>query len=137
MVPSAFVELAALPLTPSGKIDRRALPAPAADRLARDAAFVPPATDAELLLAEIWSELLGVPRLGLDDNFFHLGGHSLLAARLVARLRARTTLELPLRALFEQPTLRGCLFALARVAGDRATLEEIARTVREAEAMDR
>jgi amino acid adenylation domain-containing protein len=137
MVPSAFVELAALPLTPSGKIDRRALPAPAAERLARDAAFVPPATDAELLLAEIWSELLGVPRLGLDDNFFHLGGHSLLAARLVARLRARTTLELPLRALFEQPTLRGCLFALARVAGDRATLEEIARTVREAEAMDR
>ncbi|HEX3730984.1 MAG TPA: amino acid adenylation domain-containing protein, partial [Opitutaceae bacterium] len=93
MVPTAFVELAALPLTPSGKVDRRALPAPEAGLLARDAAFVPPATEAEKVAAEIWSELLGAPRIGLDDNFFHLGGHSLLAGRLVARARARTTLE--------------------------------------------
>jgi amino acid adenylation domain-containing protein len=133
MVPSAFVELAALPLTPSGKVDRRALPAPEAGLLARDAAYVAPESDAERLIAEIWSELLGVPRIGLDDNFFHLGGHSLLATRLVARIRARTTLELPLRALFERPTLRGAVAALAALAGDRATLEEVARTVREVE----
>jgi amino acid adenylation domain-containing protein len=134
MVPSAFVELPALPLTPSGKVERRALPAPDAGRLARDAAFVPPGTEAEKLVAEVWSELLAAPRVGLDDNFFHLGGHSLLAARLVARLRARTTLELPLRALFEHPTLRGCVAAFAVAAGGRATLEEVAVTVREAEA---
>jgi len=136
MVPSAFIELPALPLTPSGKVERRALPAPEAGLLARDAAFVPPATEAEKVVAEVWCELLAAPRVGLDDNFFHLGGHSLLAARLVARLRARTTLELPLRALFEQPTLRGCVSALAVVAGGREVLEEVSVTVREAEAMD-
>ncbi len=134
MVPSAFIELPAIPLTPSGKIDRRALPAPEAGLLARDAAFAPPATEAEKVVAEIWAELLAVPRIGLDDNFFHLGGHSLLAARLVARIRARTTLELPLRALFEQPTLRGCVASLATVVGGREVLEEVALTVREAEA---
>ena len=134
MVPSAFVELAVIPLTPSGKVQRSALPAPEAGLLARDAAFVAPETEAEKLVAEIWSELLGVPRVGLDDNFFHLGGHSLLAARLVARIRARTTLEVPLRALFEQPTLRGCVAALAVVTGGREVLEEVAQTVREAEA---
>src|SRR6185312_6654018 len=134
MVPTAFVELPALPLAPSGKVDRRALPAPDAGLLARDAAFVPPATEAEKVAAEIWSELLGAPRVGLDDNFFHLGGHSLLAARLVARVRARTTLELPLRALFERPTLRGWVDSMAEAAGGRAVLEEIAQTVREAEA---
>jgi amino acid adenylation domain-containing protein len=136
MVPSAFIELPALPLTPSGKVERRALPAPEASLLARDAAFAPPGTEAEKVIAEIWSELLAAPRIGLDDNFFHLGGHSLLAARLVARIRARTTLELPLRALFEQPTLRGCVAGLATVAGGREILEEIALTVREAEAAD-
>ncbi|HVW20928.1 MAG TPA: amino acid adenylation domain-containing protein [Opitutaceae bacterium] len=134
MVPTAFLELAALPLTPSGKVDRRALPAPDAALLARDAAFVPPATEAEKVAAEVWCELLGAARVGLDDNFFHLGGHSLLAARLVARIRARTTLEVPLRALFERPTLRGWVGAMAEAAGGRPVLEEIAQTVREAEA---
>ncbi len=136
MVPSAFIELPALPLTPSGKIDRRALPAPEVGLLARDAAFAPPATEAEKVVAEIWADLLAAPRIGLDDNFFHLGGHSLLAARLVARIRARTTLELPLRALFEQPTLRGCVASLATLVGGPEVLEELALTVREAEAED-
>jgi amino acid adenylation domain-containing protein len=136
MVPSAYVELDALPLTPSGKVERRSLPAPAAHRLVRDAAYVAPVTEAERLTAEIWSDLLQVPRVGLDDHFFHLGGHSLLAARLVARIRARTTLELPLRAVFAQPTLRGCVAAMASAAGGTDVLETVALTVREAEMED-
>mgnify|MGYP001599810757 CR=1 FL=1 len=135
MVPAVFVELPVLPLTPSGKIARRSLPALDASQFARDAAHVPPASEGEKLVAEIWAALLGVPRVGRDDNFFHLGGHSLLATRVVARLRARTTLQVPLRALFEHPTLAGFATAVAEVAGGPALLDEVARTVRAVEAM--
>ena len=136
MVPAFFVPLAALPLTPSGKIDRRGLPPMDPALLASDAPHVPPAGDGEGFVAELWRELLGVPRVGRDDNFFHLGGHSLLATRVVARLRARTTLEVPLRALFEQPTLAGFNGAIATIAGGSTVWDEVVRTVREIEAMD-
>ncbi|MFI5906735.1 amino acid adenylation domain-containing protein [Dactylosporangium sp. NPDC051541] len=86
MVPSAFVHLDALPLTPNGKLDRRALPAPTVTRRA-DVEFVEPATDAERLVAGVWQELLGVERVGAEDDFFDLGGHSLVATQVVARLR--------------------------------------------------
>ncbi|MFJ8740767.1 amino acid adenylation domain-containing protein [Embleya sp. NPDC127516] len=86
MVPAAFVALPALPLTPSGKLDRKALPAPAARR-SKGAADAPPTTPAELLFAGIWCDVLALPEVGVDDDFFDLGGHSLLATQVVARAR--------------------------------------------------
>jgi len=102
MVPSAFVTLAALPLTPSGKVDRRRLPAPEAN--AGGPARAKTAT--ERALARIWSELLPVEEIGPEDHFFELGGHSLVAARVTARVRQRFGLDLPVQALFDRPVLR-------------------------------
>ncbi|GAA1385271.1 hypothetical protein GCM10009639_07780 [Kitasatospora putterlickiae] len=87
-VPAAFAVLPALPLTPNGKLDRRALPAP---RIRRDAGAAKPATEAERVLAEIWAEVLGLPEVGTDEDFFDLGGHSLLATQVVAKARKRLT----------------------------------------------
>ncbi|HEX8243290.1 MAG TPA: condensation domain-containing protein, partial [Longimicrobium sp.] len=101
MVPAAFVFIPALPLTPNGKLDRAALPdpEPAAET------YTAPRTETERALAAIWQELLEVERVGAYDHYFHLGGHSLLATRLAARVRAAFDVELPLRAVFEHPTL--------------------------------
>ncbi|HEX2189372.1 MAG TPA: amino acid adenylation domain-containing protein, partial [Longimicrobiaceae bacterium] len=104
MVPSAFVVLEALPVTPNGKVDRAALPAPDASA-EREGAYVPPRTPAEEVLAGIWAEALGVERVGVEDDFFDLGGHSLLATRVASRVREAFRAELPLRALFEAPTV--------------------------------
>ncbi len=103
MVPAAVVTLAAFPLNPNGKVDRGSLPPPAATAPA--ASTESPHTPLEELLAGLWAELLSLPRVGLHDDFFALGGHSLLAIRLLARLRAATGVELPLRALFAHPTV--------------------------------
>jgi amino acid adenylation domain-containing protein len=102
MVPSALVFLEALPLTPSGKTDRAALPAP---ELAAEGAFAAPRTPAEEVLAGVWSTLLGREGVGTRDNFFALGGHSLLATQVISRVRQLFGVELPLRALFEAPTV--------------------------------
>ncbi len=104
MIPAVFVELAALPLTANGKLDRGALPEPAAGALA-SAEHVPPRNALEELLAEIWSELLGAPRVGANDSFFDLGGHSLQAIRLMGRLGEEVGVELQVRAIFEAQTL--------------------------------
>jgi amino acid adenylation domain-containing protein len=103
MVPSAFVPLDALPLTPNGKLDRKALPAP--DLASAEEAYVAPRTPVEEVLAGIWAEVLRVERVGVEDSFFDLGGHSLLATRVVSRVRELFAIELPLRALFEGPTV--------------------------------
>jgi amino acid adenylation domain-containing protein len=103
MVPSAFFALEALPLTPNGKVDRRALPAP--EGRPEITAFVAPRTPIEEAVAAIWCELLRLDRVGVHDNFFELGGHSLLATRVIARVREVFEVELPLRALFQQPTI--------------------------------
>ena len=102
MVPSALVLLEALPVTPNGKVDRRALPTPGAVR--RDVAERP-RTATEATLAAMWGALLELPEVGVDDDFFDLGGHSLLAAQLVAQIEAAFRTTLPVRSLFEAPTV--------------------------------
>jgi len=105
MVPALFVHLDALPLSPNGKLDRKALPAPGMQAL-QMREYQAPEGDTEILLARLWAELLNVERVGRLDNFFELGGHSLLAVSLIGRLR-QEGMEADVRALFEQPTLAG------------------------------
>ena len=105
MLPSAFVMLDALPLTPSGKVDRRALPAPDTARPEVEEAFVAPRTPLEGEITKTWSQVLGLEEVGIHDNFFDLGGHSLLATQINSRLCEAFQIELPLRSLFEAPTV--------------------------------
>jgi acyl carrier protein len=107
MVPSAFMLLHSLPLTPSGKIDRHALPAP--DQLCPSggSTFVAPRTPVEGVLAGIRAEVLGLEQVGAYDNFFEIGGHSLTATQVISRVRRAFDIELPLRRLFETPTVAG------------------------------
>jgi amino acid adenylation domain-containing protein len=107
MIPSAFLFLKAYPLTPNGKIDRRALPEPDLSQVVRSREYVAPRNRAERTVAEVWREILNVERIGVLDNFFELGGHSLLATRLVSRLRDALSVQIPLRAVFENPTVSG------------------------------
>ncbi|MGB3204689.1 MAG: amino acid adenylation domain-containing protein, partial [Crinalium sp.] len=104
MIPSAFVMLESFPLTPNGKIDRKALPAHNLSKLDLQTNFVAPRTLAEEKLAEIWSQVLGVAEVGIYDNFFELGGHSLLATQIIAQIRSAFQVDLPLRSLFKSPT---------------------------------
>ncbi|MFD8789150.1 amino acid adenylation domain-containing protein, partial [Kitasatospora sp. NPDC059599] len=105
MVPAGFVFLEALPSTPNGKVDRRALPAPDRDRPELASGFVAPRDETETVIAGIWAEVLGVDRVGVHDNFFDLGGHSLVATRVVSLLRRELGREVPLRELFGSPTV--------------------------------
>ncbi len=105
MVPGTFIILEAFPLTPSGKVDRKALPIPDASSLIRETSFVAPRDSVELQLAQIWSEILGVSPIGVHDNFIELGGHSLLATKIIGLVRDRFQVELPLNCLFECPTV--------------------------------
>ena len=105
MVPSAFVFLETFPLTPNGKVNKQALPAPETLTPSQGPSSVAPTTVLEELLVELWQEVLNIERIGIHDNFFELGGHSLLAARMIARIRNLLELTVPLRTLFEHPTV--------------------------------
>jgi len=105
MVPGAIVFLEAIPLTPNAKVNRRALPAPDGDNLSESASFIPPRTNTELQLSQIWSEVLNVTPVGVTNNFFDLGGHSLLAVRLMARIERQLGIHLPLATLFAESTI--------------------------------
>jgi hypothetical protein len=105
MIPAPMVTLEQLPLSPNGKLDRRALPAPEAERLDPEARYISPRNAVEEMLAGVWAEVLRVERVGVYDNFFALGGHSLLATQVVSRLRDTLAVEVPLRLLFEAPSV--------------------------------
>ncbi|MGC5284691.1 amino acid adenylation domain-containing protein [Micromonospora sp. DT231] len=132
MVPAAFVTLDALPLTPNGKLDRTALPAPVVTRAA-SVALVEPRDDTERLLAGIWSEVLGVATLGIDDDFFDLGGHSMLATQVVARIRKAEHGGRPVGVmdLFQQRTIRDLATFMSGGGGDgpRRLLYELTKPI--------
>ncbi|UZE20982.1 phosphopantetheine-binding protein [Pseudomonas sp. B21-054] len=104
MVPAAFVVVERLPLSPNGKLDRRALPAPGNEDFARRQ-YEAPNGETETLLAQLWADLLGLERIGRHDDFFELGGHSLLAVQVTLRAREIFGVEVPLRGVFEHPSL--------------------------------
>lgn len=114
MIPTAFVSMPALPTTPNGKIDRRALPMPELD-MGSDAEYVAPRNELESRLCALWQELLKAPRVGIRDNFFMLGGHSLLAVRLFARIEKEFNASVPLATLFERPTIEFLAEALQQL----------------------
>ncbi|MEO8431781.1 MAG: amino acid adenylation domain-containing protein, partial [Acidobacteriota bacterium] len=119
MVPSAFMQLTALPRTPNGKLDSSALPVPEAVRPELDSVYCEPRTPVERALAKIWSIVLGIARVGVHDNFFELGGHSLLATRVVSRARDLFHLDLPLRELFARPTVADLASIVEGMLADR------------------
>lgn len=106
MVPSAFMLMESLPLTPSGKVDRKALPVPDTSQSELEFSFVSPRTPTEQIVADIWADVLRREQVGINDNFFDLGGHSLLATQVISRLREAFKVDLPLRSLFENPTVK-------------------------------
>lgn len=115
MVPAVFVSLEAIPLGANGKFDRRALPAPEWRTSEREDAYVAPRTPVEELVAQIWMELLDLPRIGIHEHFFTLGGHSLLVIRVLSRLRETFQVEMPLQRFFEVPTIAALCEAIEEI----------------------
>lgn len=136
MAPASFEILQALPLTPNGKLDRRALPDPNFSRSLSDRNYIKPRSPTEQRLADIWSELLCVPRVGLDDSFFDLGGHSLLAMQLLSRILNVCQVDVPLRRLFDNPTLAALAAAIdeSPVKASDSSLPAIRRLPRKQQA---
>lgn len=119
MIPQTFTELERMPVSPNGKLDRSALPEPDSSRPEWSQPYVAPRTPIEEIIAETWSEVLKLERVGVHDNFFELGGHSLMATQVVSRLRETFEIELPLRSIFEQPTVERLSLAMLQIlAGD-------------------
>jgi acyl carrier protein len=106
MIPSTFVQLEQLPCSASGKLDRTALPKPTPANILENDSFEPPQTQVEKRLASLLTSLLGVSRVGREDNFFSLGGHSLMGAQLIAKIRETFGVELSLLGLFDHPTVK-------------------------------
>jgi acyl carrier protein len=134
MVPSAFVALEKMPLTANGKLDRRALPAPEGPAPGRE--YVAPRNDVEEVLAGIWTDVLGVPRVGVHDNFFDLGGHSLLATQVVSLVRRTFQIELPLPVLFTASTVAALALALEANEPASGFTREVAGMVKDVLMMD-
>jgi acyl carrier protein len=123
MVPSAFITLDMLPLTPNGKVNRHALPAPDITKPELEEIFVAPRTPIEEALAEIWAKVLKLERVGVNDDFFDLGGHSLLATQVISRLRDTFQVEIPLRYIFELPTVAKLAEAIKKAQDDHTELQ--------------
>jgi acyl carrier protein len=127
MIPAVFVRLDVIPQTPNGKADRLRLPAPTGDRPDLGNAFVAPATDLERELARIWSKVLAIDDIGIDDDFFELGGDSLTAARVVDGVRKAFAVKLPFTAIYEGPTV-ALLAKVIQVSPPEAIDETLRRT---------
>ena len=135
MVPSDFVFLESLPLTPNGKVDRLALPAPDRSRPELEVAEAAPRSDIEALLAKIWAEVLAIDRVGIHDNFFDLGGHSLAALRVISRVIQSFKLVLPVRALYDAPTVARMAEVVKQNHAHRAGDAELEQMLRQVETM--
>jgi amino acid adenylation domain-containing protein len=135
MIPSTFVILDALPLTPTGKTDRRALPAPSRRRPELDTPFAPPTTPVEEALSQIWVEVLSFDQVGIHDNFFELGGHSLSATQLISRVIDVFRVELPVRSLLEASTIAGMAVVITENMAKNAGNEELALMLTELESL--
>ena len=138
MVPSAIVLLDEMPLSPNGKVDQRALPAPDWTSATPERVYVAPRTPDEEKLAQIWSDVLGVEQVGVTDNFFEIGGHSLLATQVVSRVRETFETELPLRKLFEKPTVETLAEALAEhlAASEQAWLPDTQKITHKSQSIE-
>ncbi|MBD2726435.1 amino acid adenylation domain-containing protein [Nostoc sp. FACHB-892] len=135
MIPSAFVQLDTLPLTPNGKIDRKALPAAVKSNLELEDSFVAPRTAVEEILARIWAKILRVEKVGIHDNFFEIGGHSLLVTQVISRIRETFRMELPLRSLFESPTVEKLAQTIIAKEAKPGITEKMAQVLKKLEGM--
>jgi amino acid adenylation domain-containing protein len=133
MIPSAFVILDALPLLPNGKVDRRQLPTPGSTRADLATPFLAPQTPVEEALAGIWAEVLGLDRVGIQDNFLELGGNSLLAAQVISRVISILQVEIPLRSLVESPTVADMAMVITQNQIKKAEQKDIERMLAELE----
>ncbi|MFC1975075.1 amino acid adenylation domain-containing protein [Chloroflexota bacterium] len=133
MIPAVFVALEAMPLNANGKINRRALPALDQIKLESEVSFVAPRTTTEEMLTEIWTEILHVEQVGIYDNFFELGGHSLLATQLISRIRTAFTVEIPLRSLFESPTVAQLATLITRQKAEQVESDKLMQLLAELE----
>jgi amino acid adenylation domain-containing protein len=135
MIPSLFIFVYSLPLTPNGKIDRRALPDPGNSRPELDSAYAPPRSPVEEQLNRIWAEVLSLDCVGIHDNFFDLGGHSLAAMRVVSQVIKKFELEIPLKCLFESPTVAQMAAVIGAHQGKKLAEKEKERILTELESL--
>ena len=136
MIPTTFVFLEALPLTANGKLDRRALPLPDWSRLAVETAFVAPRTPLEHELSHLWTEVLGLQRVGIHETFLELGGDSLLATRLIGRVRTALHVDAPLGTLLQASTVAEMALTIMQYQAAQTPAEELARLLEEIEEKD-
>ncbi len=135
MIPSAFVLLDTLPLTPSGKVDRKAFPVPHGSRPELDNSYVAPRTTVEKELSQIWAEVLSLDEIGIHDKFFDLGGHSLAATRVVSRVIDRFKVELPIKSLFESGTVADMAEIIVQNQAKKVGLKDLGCMLNELEAL--
>ncbi|MGH7831048.1 MAG: phosphopantetheine-binding protein, partial [Candidatus Binatia bacterium] len=135
MVPAAFVVMDSLPLLPNGKIDRRALPSPGRARPNLETALVPPRNPTEQELTRIWTEVLDLDSIGVNDSFLDLGGHSLMATRIISRVIEKFQVELPLGSLLGASSVAEMAVVVAQNRANAASEKDLARVLEEVEAL--
>ncbi|MDP2604350.1 MAG: AMP-binding protein, partial [Deltaproteobacteria bacterium] len=135
MIPTTFIAMDKLPLTGMGKVDRRSLPFPDIERFKLKTPLVEPRTSQEVILAKLWAEVLSLDKVGIHDNFFDLGGHSLAASRVISRVIQTFQLELPVKALFDAPTVAEMAAIITQNQAKQGSDAELAQMLREVEAM--